>query len=78
MIISSYFFLIFEIIKLNSSITIPGNGGILLRFLSGHLENPEHHSLVMSCDTPTPKDIRLSNFQQTTNPLIARPLSADS
>ena len=46
--------------------------------LSDHLENPEHHPRVMGCDTLTPKDIRLSNIHQTTNPLIARPLSEKS
>ena len=34
--------------------------------LSDHLENPEHHTLVMGCDTLTPKDIRLIKIQQTT------------
>ena len=43
--------------------------------LSDHLENPEHHPHVMECDTLTPKDIRLSGIQQTTNPLIERSLS---
>ena len=37
-------------------------GGIFLRFLSDHLENPEHHPLVMACDTLKPKDIRLSKI----------------
>ena len=46
--------------------------------LSDHLENPEHHPRVMGCDTLTPKDIRLSNIHQTTNPLIVRPLSEKS
>ena len=46
-------------------------GRNLLRFLSDHLENPEHHPLVIGCDTP--KDIRLRNIQQTTT--ITRPLS---
>ena len=52
--------------------------GKLLRFLSNHLENPEHHQRVMGCNTLTPKDIGLSNIQQTTKPLIARPLSEKS
>ena len=52
-----------------------GGGGILLRFLSALLVNPEHQLSVMGCDTPVAKDFRLSNTQQTTNPLIARPLS---
>ena len=49
--------------------TLPRKDAIHLRFLSD-LENPEHHPLVMGCNTLTPKDIRLSNIQQTTNPLI--------
>ena len=46
--------------------------------LSDHLENLEDHPRVMGCDTLTPKDIKLSNIYQTTNPLIARPLSEKS
>ena len=34
-----------------------------------YLENRENQPLVMGCDT---KDIRLSNIQQTINPLIAQ------
>ena len=45
----------------------------LVRAISiDHLENQEHNPLVMGCDTLKPKDIRSSNIQQTTNPLIAR------
>ena len=47
-------------------------GGILLRFLSEHIENQEHHPLVMGCHTLTPKYIRLSNILQITNPFIKR------
>ena len=57
-------------------LTLPRKDGILLGFLNYHLENPEHHPIVMGCDTP--KDISLSNIQQKTNPLIARPLSEKS
>ena len=46
--------------------------------LSDHIDNLEHHTRVMGCDTLTPKDIRLSNIHQTTNPLIVRPLSEKS
>ena len=42
--------------------------------LSNLLENPEHHGpRLMGCDNLTPKNIRLSNMHQTTNPLISRP-----
>ena len=51
---------------------------LILRFLSDHLLIPEHLLHVMGCDTLTPKDIRLSNIQQTTNTLILRPLSVKS
>ena len=44
--------------------------------LSKHHEKPEHHPRVMGCDTLTPKDIRLRNIQQTTNPLSGSPNSA--
>ena len=54
--------------------TLTCKGGILLRFLSDYLENLEHHPLVIRCDTLTPKDVRLSNIIETTNPFIARPL----
>ena len=60
------------------SLTLPNKDGILLRFLSDHLDNPVYHSLVMGCDTLTPNDINLSNNKQTTNPLIAQPLSEKS
>ncbi len=40
-------------------------------FFIDHLENPEHHLLVMGCDT------RLSNIQQMTNPLMLRTLSGN-
>ena len=43
--------------------------------LLDHLEKPDHQPPVMEFDTLTPKDIRLSNIQQTTNPFIAQPLS---
>ena len=46
----------------------------ILSFLYDYLENPEHHQRVMGYDTLTPKDIT-SNIQQTTNPLIVKPLS---
>ena len=46
--------------------------------LSDHLENPEHHPREMGCNTLTPKDIRLSNIHQTTNSLMAWPLSEKS
>ena len=36
-------------------------GAILIRCLSDHLENPEHHPRVMGCDTLTPKDTMFSN-----------------
>ena len=51
-------------------VTSPRKGKILLRFLIDHLDNPEHHPLVIDCNTPTPKGIRLSNIQQTISPLI--------
>ena len=60
------------------SLTLPHKDGILLRFLGDHLDNPVYHSLVMGCDTLTPNDISLINNKQTTNPLIARPLSEKS
>ena len=63
---------------LKNRLTLPFKGGILLRFKSDHLENQEHDRLLIGCDTLTPKDIRLSKIQQTTNPLIARPLSEKS
>ena len=31
--------------------TLPCDGGILLCVLSDHLEKPEHHPLVMGCNT---------------------------
>ena len=34
----------------NKNLTITPNGGILLRLLSDHLENPEHHPFVIGCD----------------------------
>ena len=37
-------------------------------FLSVYLEYPENHPHVIECHTLTPKDIRSSNIQQTTNP----------
>ena len=57
-------------IKIQVEVLLPREDGILLRFLS----DPKHHPLVMGCDTPTPNYSRLSNIQQTMNPLIARPL----
>ena len=57
---------------------LPRKGGILLRFLSDQLENPEHHPRVMGWDTLTPKDIKFSNIHKTTNPLIVQPLSEKS
>ena len=51
---------------------------LLLRYLNHHLENPKHYPLVKGCNTLTPKAIRLSKIQQTTNPLNARPLSEKS
>ena len=58
----------------NQYLISKGRDGILLRFLSDYLENTEHHPLVMGYDTLTPKDIRLSNIQQTTRHFIAYPL----
>ena len=52
-----------QAIKLENLITLPRKGGILLQFLSDHLENLEHHPRVMGCDTLTPKDTRFSNNQ---------------
>ena len=46
-------------------LTLPCKGGIPLRFLSDHLENPKHHPLVMGCITP--KDISLSNMKLKTS-----------
>ena len=59
-------------------LTLRRKGGIPLRFLSVHLENPEHHLLVMGCDTLTPMDISLSKVKRKTNILIARPSTEKS
>ena len=42
-------------------LTLPCKSEIPLGFLSDHLEIPEHHPLVMGCNTS--KDIRLSNMK---------------
>ena len=39
-------------------LTLLCKGGIPLPFLCDLLENPEHHPLVVGCNTITPKDIR--------------------
>ena len=53
-----------ELINLIEYVTFSRKGWIFLRFFER----------VMGCDILTPNDITLSNIQQTTNPLIARPV----
>ena len=49
-------------------VALPRKVGILHRFLIDHLENPDHHPLLMGCPTLAPKNIELSNIRRTTNP----------